>query len=96
MKEVDSLKSRLDQWKSFAPDLFLADLLHELRTPVMTIKAWSKILSNESTKELHPKASEGIALSVDKLEELCEDIADYYQELANKNLTPELDTFSLP
>jgi signal transduction histidine kinase len=66
MNENDSPKNKSDEWKSWPPEFYLAVLLHELRTPIMTIKGWVKILSNENATGLHPKALEGISYSIAK------------------------------
>ena len=85
MNENDSPKNKSDEWKSWPPEFYLAVLLHELRTPMMTIKGWVKILSNKNATELHPKALEGISYSIEKIERIYDGITDYYQELTRKS-----------
>jgi signal transduction histidine kinase len=73
-----------DDWKSWPPELFLANLLHEIRTPVMIIKGYAKFLSAEKTTEHFPEALESISKSVERLEKACEDIAEYRKALENR------------
>ena len=75
----------LDDWKSWSPELFLANLLHELRSPVMIIKGYTKILADEEMKEFQSEADESISQSVAKIERLCERVADYRRELERKS-----------
>jgi|GEM_PF-2873135 len=53
----------------------------------MAIKGYASILSDEETKELHPQALENILKHVEKIEKLCDGIADYRRELENKSDT---------
>jgi Signal transduction histidine kinase len=76
-----------DEWKSWPPEFFLSILLYELRSPLMAIKGYASILSDEETKELHPQALENILKHVEKIEKLCDGIADYRRELENKSDT---------
>ena len=91
MNETDSagLESNndSDDWKSWSPEFFLAVLLHELRTPIMVISGYAKILSNEEMKENHPQALESISKNIERLEKLCDDIAEYRNELASRDNT---------
>jgi len=73
-----------DQQKSSTPEEYLSTTLHELRTPLMIIKSWVTILSDEKTKELHPKAIEGISQAIEMLEDVCDGMAGYYRELMKK------------
>lgn len=82
--KISASNPNSEEWKSCPPD-FLSVLPHELRMPVMAIKSWVRILSNESAKELHPKALEGVSYSIEKLEAVCTGIADYYGELTRKS-----------
>jgi signal transduction histidine kinase len=67
------------------PKEFLATMLHELRTPMMLIKGYVGILSNEKAKEHHPKAIEAISYSIDRMEKLWEDMAAYMRKLMQKS-----------
>jgi signal transduction histidine kinase len=67
--------SRSDDWRSWTPREFLSTTIHELRTPIMIIKCWTELLSNEESKEHHPKAIENIFKSIWRLEEVMDDIS---------------------
>jgi signal transduction histidine kinase len=73
-----------DDQTSWPPEVFLANLLHELRTPVMIIKGYTKFLSTEKTTENYPEALESISKAVERLEKVCQDVADYRKKLENK------------
>jgi signal transduction histidine kinase len=73
-----------DEWKSWPPDFFLSVLLHELRNPLMLIKGYVEILSDETAKEHHPVALETISKNIEKLEQIYGDITDYIGELRKK------------
>jgi signal transduction histidine kinase len=80
MNESDSSNNeykKSDEWKSWSPEFFLSVLLHETRTPLMIIKGYVEILSNEETKEQHPQALKSISRAVGTLEDLWEDTRDY-------------------
>jgi signal transduction histidine kinase len=89
MNETDAPNSESehnsDDWKSWPPKDFLSNMLHELRTPLMMIKGYVAILSNEEAKEHHPQALESINFSVGRIEQLYEDIAIYLGELMRKS-----------
>ncbi len=70
---------------SWPPKAFLAELLHELRNPIYVIKGWTEFLSQEQTKEHIPEALKSISHSIEKLEDVYQGIADYYQELQSKS-----------
>ncbi|HEY3473796.1 MAG TPA: histidine kinase dimerization/phospho-acceptor domain-containing protein [Anaerolineales bacterium] len=70
-----------EEWKSWPPEIFLANLLHELRTPVMIIKGYTKFLATEMTTENYPEALDSISKAVERLEHVCQRIADYRREL---------------
>ena len=70
-----------EEWKSWPPELFLANLLHELRTPVMIIKGYTKFLTTEQTTEHYPEALESISKAVERIEKVCQRIADYRKGL---------------
>jgi signal transduction histidine kinase len=78
-------KYKLDNWKSWPPEVFLAVLLHELRNPIYVIKGWTEFLSQEGTKEHLPDALKSISHSIEKLEDAYQGIADYYQGLQSKS-----------
>ncbi|HEX9386821.1 MAG TPA: histidine kinase dimerization/phospho-acceptor domain-containing protein [Anaerolineales bacterium] len=73
-----------DEWKSWPPEFFLSVLFYELRTPLIAIKGYTTILSDEKAKEHHPQALEKIFKNVERIEKLCEGIADYRTELEKK------------
>jgi signal transduction histidine kinase len=78
MNETDSQNNeKSDEWKSWPPEFFLSVLLHETRTPLMIIKGYVEILSNEETKQHHPEALESISRAVGRLEDLWKDTRDY-------------------
>ena len=63
-------------WKTWAPREYISNMLHELRTPIMIIKGYAAHLSNDETKELHPKAIEGISHAADRLDILLNDYGE--------------------
>jgi signal transduction histidine kinase len=81
------LNNNSEEWKSWSPEFFLSELLHELRTPLMIIKGYANMLSNESALEHHPQAIESISKSVERLEKLWDDIAEYRNELVSRHNT---------
>jgi len=89
MDETDSSNpesnNKSDEWKSWTPKEFLATTLHELRTPIILIKDWIEILSNEETKELHPKAIEDISQAARRLEDVMDGMTDYLRELMKES-----------
>jgi len=88
MNESDSPNNeneRSDDWKSWPPEDFLSNLTHELRIPLMVIAGYVEVLSNETRKELHPKALEIISKSIERIEKLIEGIAEYRSELEKRN-----------
>ena len=73
-----------DDQTSSPPEVFLANVLHELRTPVMIIKGYAKFLSAENTTEHYPEALDSISKAVERLEKVCQDIAEYRKGLENR------------
>lgn len=71
----------LDDLKSRLPEIFLSALLHELRNPLMLIKGYVEILSDESAREHHPLALETISENIRRMEQRFEDISDFIFEL---------------
>jgi len=71
------LNDKLENWKQWTQREFLTVLLPELRTPVTIIAGFTQILSDETKKELHPRAIKSIQNAVETLYRLCNDIADY-------------------
>jgi signal transduction histidine kinase len=67
--------------------MFLTSLLYELRTPVMVIKGYTQILSNEAMKEHHPRAIESLAKVADEMEKILDGIAEYRNELQRQHNT---------
>jgi len=87
MNESDSPNNeneKSDEWKSWPPEDFLSNLTHELRTPLMIISGYAEVLSDETRKELHPKALENISTNIKRLEEAINDISEYRHELVKK------------
>lgn len=74
-------KPNSEEWKSWPPEFFLPVLLYEPRTPLMAIKGYAKILSDEKAKEHHPKMLENMSKAIERIEKLCEGVADYRREL---------------
>jgi signal transduction histidine kinase len=86
MNETDSQNNeKTDEWKSWPPEDFLSNLTHELRTPLTIISAYAEILSDETRKELHPKALENISIYIKKLDEVITGIPEYLHELEKRN-----------
>ena len=67
------------------PQEFIAVMLHELRNPVMVIKGYIALLSNEEAREHHPMAIDAISRNTEKLEILLKDMANYYGYLKKKS-----------
>lgn len=76
-----------EDWRSWSPQMFLTSLLYELRTPVMVIKGYTQILSNEAMKEHHPRAMESLAKVADEMEKILDGIAEYRNELQRRHDT---------
>jgi len=89
MEDEDLLNSeennRTDERKSRTPKEFLSMAIHELRTPIMLIKGYTEILSNEETKELHSEAVETISQAVKRLDDVVNGMGDYLRELMEKS-----------
>ena len=66
-----------DDWNSSSPEEFLAIMRHELRNPIAVMKGWVEILSNESTRDHHPKAIEIISQKIDVIEKLHQRLGEY-------------------
>ena len=71
MNDVDSSntesENNLDNWKSSTPEEFLATMLHELRNPMMIIKGWVGILSDEKPKNIIKRLFKAFHLLLKKL-----------------------------
>lgn len=78
-------EDNLDEWKSRSPEYFLSALLHELRNPLMLIKGYVEILSDENAREHYPLAVETISENIRRMEQRFEDISDYIGELRRKS-----------
>lgn len=76
---------KLEELKSHPPDFFLSALLHELRNPLMLIKGYVEILSDDSAREHHALALETISKNIERMEQRFEDISDYILELRRKS-----------
>jgi signal transduction histidine kinase len=76
---------KLDELKARPPEFFLAALLHELRNPLMLIKGYMEILSDDSAREHHALALETISKNIERLEQRFDDISDYILELRKKS-----------
>lgn len=74
-----------NDWKSMPPEWFLSIMLHELRTPILTIKGFATILSDETQKEMHPGAIEAILSNAKRLDQLWNDMANYNGELMRRS-----------
>ena len=72
-------------WKTLTPQEFIGVMLHELRNPVMVIKGYTALLSNEEAKEHHPMAIDALSRNTERLEVLLKDIANYYGYLKNQS-----------
>ena len=91
MNETDSSKPESnfnpDEWKTSSPDIFLTILLPELRTSLTVIKGYTEILADEKMKVHHPQALEIISKKLETMMKLCDDIAEYRNELIGRNNT---------
>lgn len=86
MHESDSQNNeKSEKWKSWPPETFLHNLTHELRTPLMVIKGYAEVLSDETRKEFHQKALENISIYIKKLDEVITGIPEYLHELEKRN-----------
>lgn len=70
-----------DWWKSLPPENVLAIFLNELRTPLIVIKGYTTILSDDSNKKLHREALVTISMNIERIEKLMDDTLDYVREL---------------
>lgn len=70
-------ENKRDDWKSWTPEVFLATILHELRTPMMIIKGYTHILADENAKDHHLEAIGAISHAIERMELLWQDMADY-------------------
>jgi len=77
-------KHEFDNWKSWPPDAVLHALISELKSPLNTIKGYAQILSSESSKELHAKATTGILNSVEHIETVMKDVISYLNDYQAK------------
>ena len=77
--------SRSDDWRSWTPRQFLSTTIHELRTPIMLIHGYTELLSNEESKELHPKAIENIFRAIGRLDEVIDDMSAYLRKLMEES-----------
>jgi signal transduction histidine kinase len=87
MNESDLLNNegeKSEEWRSWTPEAFLSTLVHELRTPLMAIKGYAGILSDEARKDLHPTALEHLSISIERLEKVIEGIPEYAHELEKR------------
>lgn len=71
--------------KSALPEDVLEDFLNELKSPLTSIKGWVKILSNDSDKELHPRALESISTIIGKIEHVEKQIREYLSNFKKRN-----------
>ena len=89
MNEIDpediASKPDSEEWKSWPPEFFLTVLLPELRTPLIVIKGYTEILADEKMKNHHSQALEIISKNIEKIEKLCEGIAEYRNELQSRH-----------
>lgn len=72
-----------NQWEPSTIEELLHSLIYEFRTPIMVIKGYALLLSDENHKELHPKAIEGILHSTERLETMLNQLLDEYRRLKN-------------
>ena len=81
-----------NDWKSWPPDAVLHALISEQKHPLTSIKGYTQLLSNESTKEFHSKYIEAILTIVGKMEnmnkEIVEYLHDYYAKAREQNSKP--------
>lgn len=75
-------ESNLDEWKSWPPEVVLAAFIQEIRYPILSIKGYAKILSDESASTLHPKAIDVISSNVARMEKLCEEALKFVAKLS--------------
>jgi signal transduction histidine kinase len=78
-------EDRPEAWRSWPPELFLANLLHDIRTPVMIIKGYTKLLSAEKGREHSLEALDSISIAVERLEQVCQNIVEYRKELDRRS-----------
>jgi nitrogen-specific signal transduction histidine kinase len=76
------LSDNTDEWKSWPPEGVLQAVMSELLSPLITIKGYAQLLSNESTKDFLPEYVEAILTIVDRIENMrrgtIEYLNDYY------------------
>lgn len=95
MKKTDlsgpESKDDSDEWKMWSPEVFLTVFIPELRTPLIVIKGYTTILADENMKEKHPQALEIISKNIEIMMKLCDGIAEYRNELANRDHSGNLE-----
>lgn len=79
-----SSHDKAEKWKSLSTEDFLADLIHELRAPIMIIKGYTILLSDEKSTEYYPEALDSISQAVERIERLCQGVIEYRKERENK------------
>lgn len=84
LKSSSQWNDKLDELKSRPPEIYLSALLHELRNPLMLIKGYMEILSDESAREHHLLALDTISKNIQRMEQRFEDISEYILELRKK------------
>jgi signal transduction histidine kinase len=78
---VEDNSKKDDWWKSLPPKNVLAIFLNELRTPLIVIKGYTTILSDDSNDKLHPEALGAISMNIERIEKMMDDTLDYIREL---------------
>ena len=76
---------KAEEWKTLLLEDFLADLIHELRAPIMIIKGYTILLSDEKSTEYYPEALDSISQAVERIERLCQGVIEYRKELEKRN-----------
>jgi signal transduction histidine kinase len=76
---------KAEEWKTLSLEDFLGDLIHELRAPIMIIKGYTILLSDEKSTEYYPEALDSISQAVERIERLCQGVIEYRNELEKKN-----------
>ena len=78
-------------WKPSTPKELISTMLAEFRTPMMIIKGYVILLSNEQHKEHHPEAIRAISSSIERMEKLWDEIAGYARKLTDNSDISKLE-----
>mgnify|MGYP006427122969 CR=1 FL=1 len=92
-------KLRQQQWQQEQQRDRLADILHQLRNPLMALRTFGKLLLKRLNPEENQKSrsfAENIMRESDRLQQLLQDMGDFLEEMGEEEVTIETETTALP